>query len=111
MYFTNFFAIVKLDVGGAKYEASEAGTGGIDAALNAVMTILNRNITVHEVLIQTFTRNSKEVGKVHVQLEWEGIIYYGFGSHEDLITASVEAFLDAVNKMAPVKVKHMEEAV
>ncbi len=96
-------AVVKLDIGGKKYEASESGNGGIDAALKAAQAILNRDMQIHEVLIQTFTRSSAEIGKVHIQLRWEGKIYYGFGSHDDLITAAVEAFLDAVNKMAPVK--------
>ncbi len=96
-------AVVKLDIGGKKFEASESGNGGIDAALKAAQAIIKREMKIHEVLIQTFTRTSHEIGKVHIQLEWEGKIYYGFGSHEDLITAAVEAFLDAVNKMAPVK--------
>jgi len=97
-------AIVKLDIGGKKYQASESGIGGIDAALNAAKAILRRPLRIHEVLIQTFSRTSEEVGKVHIQLEWEGKIYYGFGSHDDLITAAVEGFLDAVNKMAPITV-------
>ncbi len=98
-------AVVKLDIGGKKFEASESGNGGIDAALKATMAIIKREMHIHEVLIQTFTRSSKEIGKVHIQLEWEGKMYYGFGSNPDLITAAVEGFLDAVNKMAPVKAR------
>lgn len=98
-------AIVKLDIGGKKFEASESGNGAIDAAIRATQTILNREVEIHELLIQTFTRNSKEVGKVHIQLDYEGKIFYGFGSHVDLVTASVEAYLDASNKMAPVPLK------
>jgi len=98
-------AIVKLDIGGKKFEASESGNGAIDAAIKATKAILNRDVTIHELLIQTFTRSSGEVGKVHIQLEHEGHIYYGFGSHDDLITAAVEAYLDASNKMAPAPVK------
>jgi 2-isopropylmalate synthase len=97
-------AIVKLEIGGKMYEASASGKGGIDAALNATMEILKRPMKIHEVLIQTFSRTSGEVGKVHIQLQWEGKIFYGFGSHDDLITAATEAFLDAVNKMAPVQI-------
>jgi 2-isopropylmalate synthase len=94
-------ATVKLNVDGQIREASESGNGAIDAALNAVQKILNRPVKIHEILIQTFTRHSQEVGKVHVQLDYHGKIYYGFGSHGDLITASVEAYLDALNKMVP----------
>jgi len=101
-------AIVKLDVDGKMYEASSSGNGGIDAALNATQLILKRPMKIHEVLIQTFSRTSGEVGKVHIQLEWEGKIFYGFGSHDDLITAATEAFIDAVNKMAPITISQPE---
>jgi 2-isopropylmalate synthase len=99
-------AIVKLDINGEKFEASESGIGAIDAAIKATQSILNREVTVHELLIQTFTRSSQEVGKIHIQLDFEGKIYYGFGSHDDIVTAAVEAYLDASNKMAPVEVNH-----
>jgi 2-isopropylmalate synthase len=95
-------AIVKLDIDGQLCEASASGIGGIDAAINAALDIIKRPMKIHEVLIQTFSQTSKEVGKVHVQLEWENKLFYGFGSHDDLITASLQAFLDAVNKMPPV---------
>jgi len=39
---------------------------------------------------------------VHMQVDFEGNIFHGFGAHTDIITASVEAFLDAINKL-PVK--------
>jgi len=39
------------------------------------------------------------MGKVHVQLEHEGKIYYGFGTSTDIVTASVEAFIDAIAKI------------
>jgi 2-isopropylmalate synthase len=98
-------ATVKLNIDGKIHESSSSGNGGIDAAINAAMLIIDRPITIHEILIQTFTRSSREIGKVHVQLEWEGKIHYGFGSHEDLITAALEAFLDAVNKMAAIHIE------
>jgi 2-isopropylmalate synthase len=34
-----------------------------------------------------------------VQLEHQGQIYYGFGTSTDIITASVEAFIDAISKI------------
>lgn len=102
-------ATVKLDIDGEIHEASSSGNGGIDAAIKAALSIINRPIRIHEILIQTFTRSSQEIGKVHVQLEWEGKLHYGFGSHQDLITAAMEAFLDAVNKMAAVHIE-LEEA-
>lgn len=102
-------ATVKLNIDGNTHEASSSGNGAIDAAITAALSILNRPIRIHEILIQTFTRSSQEIGKVHVQLEWEDKVYYGFGSHTDLITAAMEAFLDAVNKMAAIHIELEEE--
>ena len=38
------------------------------------------------------------MGKVHMQVEYEGNRYYGFAANTDIIAASVEAFIDAINK-------------
>ena len=34
-----------------------------------------------------------------MQVEYENNIFNGFGANTDIITASVEAFLDAINKI------------
>ena len=49
--------------------------------------------------MQTLTRGSDDLGKVHVQLEHQGKMYYGFGANIDIITASVEALVDALAKV------------
>jgi 2-isopropylmalate synthase len=55
-------------------------------------------MTIQEFLIQAITKGSDDVGKVHIQVEHNGKIYYGFSANTDIVTASVEAFIDAVNK-------------
>ncbi|MAJ51135.1 MAG: 2-isopropylmalate synthase [Flammeovirgaceae bacterium] len=95
-------AIVKLDILGEKIEAIGTGVGGIDAALNAIRSIINKNEVIDEILIQAFSRTTLALGKVHVQLKNEGgKMFHGFAAHQDLITASIEAYLDAFNKMGP----------
>lgn len=95
-------AIVRLDIAGEKFDATAAGNGPVDAAIKAVKQIIRRQVTLDEFLIQAITRGSDDVGKVHMQVDYEGNIFHGFGAHTDIITASVEAFLDAINKL-PVK--------
>jgi 2-isopropylmalate synthase len=34
-----------------------------------------------------------------MQVKFEDNIFHGFGANTDIITASVEAFLDAINKI------------
>ena len=54
---------------------------------------------IEEFLVQAITRGSDDIGKVHMQVQYENTVFHGFGAHTDIITASVEAFLDAINKL------------
>ena len=92
-------ATVKLDIAGEKFTATESGNGPVDAAISAVKDIIHRKVVLEEFLIQAITRGSDDIGKVHMQVESEGVIYNGFGANTDIVTASVEAFIDAVNKI------------
>ena len=78
--------------------ASASGNGPVDAAFSAVRQIIKRKVRLEEFLIQAITQGSDDIGKVHVQVENRGKMYYGFSAHTDIITASVEAFLDAISK-------------
>ncbi|MCQ2139899.1 MAG: 2-isopropylmalate synthase [Bacteroidales bacterium] len=91
-------ASVGLDLSGEKFEAAASGNGPVDAAINAVKCIIKRHMTIKEFTIQNITKGSDDVGKVHMQVEHEGHVYYGFGANTDIITASVEAFIDCINK-------------
>ena len=93
-------AVVKLDVSGEKFEASASGNGPVDAAIKAVQKIITRKVLLEEFLIQAITHGSDDVGKVHMQIEYDSRIYYGFGANTDIVTASVEAYLDAINKIS-----------
>jgi 2-isopropylmalate synthase len=92
-------ATIRLDIAGEKFSATESGNGPVDAAIKAVKRIIRRKVTLQEFLIQAITKGSDDIGKVHMEIEHEGSIYNGFGANTDIITASVEAFLDALNKI------------
>lgn len=91
-------ASVCLDIAGEKFEAAASGNGPVDAAINAVKSIIHRKMTIQEFLIQAIDRGSDDVGKVHMQVEYNESMYYGFSANTDIIAASVEAFIDAINK-------------
>lgn len=92
-------ATVKLNIADEEFSATESGNGPVDAALNAVKNIIHRKLILTEFLIQAITRGSDDFGKVHMQVESEGNLYNGFAANTDIITASVEAFIDAINKI------------
>lgn len=91
-------ATVKLNIDGEICQATASGNGPIDAAFTAVKKLINRKIIVEEFLVQAITRGCNDVGKVHVQVENRGHLYYGFSANTDIVTASVEAFVDAISK-------------
>ncbi|MDE6650420.1 MAG: 2-isopropylmalate synthase [Muribaculaceae bacterium] len=91
-------ASVGLDIAGEKFEACATGNGPVDAAITAIKKIISRKMLVKEFLIQAFDKGSNDVGKVHMTVECDGVNHNGFAANSDIIAASAEAFLDAVNK-------------
>ena len=55
-------------------------------------------MTIQEFLIQAIDKGSDDTGKVHMQVEYDNNLYYGFAANTDIIAASAEAFIDAINK-------------
>ena len=92
-------ATVSLVWEGDCYTATSEGNGPVDAAINAVKSILKKKVRIEEFLIQAITRGSDDMGKVHMQLEHKSVVYYGFSASTDIITASVEAFIDAMSQI------------
>ena len=91
-------ASIGLDIGGEKFEAVSGGNGPVDAAINALRHIVRRKTLIREFTIQNITRGSDDVGRVHMQVEYDGRVYYGLGVDTDIVTASVEAYIDCINK-------------
>jgi 2-isopropylmalate synthase len=92
-------ATVGMRINGEVHTSTAPGNGPIDAAFTAVKHLIHENVHLEEFLIQAITRGSDDIGKVHIQVEHEGKIYYGFSANTDIITASVEAFIDALSRI------------
>ena len=95
-------ASIGLDIAGEKFEAAAVGNGPVDAAINALKEIIKRPMVLKEFTIQNITKGSNDVGKVHMQVEHEGKLYYGFRANTDIVAASVEAYIDCINKFKQV---------
>ena len=91
-------AAIGLDISGQKFEAASSGNGPVDAAIKALKKIIMKQMTLKEFTIQAISKGSDDVGKVHMQVEYDGRLYYGFGANTDIVTASVEAYIDCINK-------------
>jgi 2-isopropylmalate synthase len=92
-------ATVTLNFNGESFTDTSSGNGPVDAAFDAVRKLIHQRFRLEEFLVQAITRGSDDVGKVHIQIESKGNYYYGFSGNTDIITASVEALLDAINKI------------
>jgi 2-isopropylmalate synthase len=92
-------ATVRVLSNGELLTATSTGNGPIDASFSAVKKLFSRKVRLEEFLIQAITQGSDDIGKVHVQIEHRGKLYYGFSANTDIITASVESFLDALTKI------------
>jgi 2-isopropylmalate synthase len=91
-------ASIGLLIAGEKFEAASSGNGPVDAAIKALKKIINRTMTLQEFTIQAISKGSDDLGKVHMQVEHAGIVYYGFGANADIVAASVEAYINPINQ-------------
>ncbi len=99
-------ATITLTVKNKEYTASASGNGPVDAAYQAVNSIvLNQSKVMKklpvlkEFLIQAVTRGSDDICKVNVQLEKNNHMYYGYGSDTDIVVASVQAYVNSLNNI------------
>ena len=96
---TTPMATVHILINGEEKAATAEGNGAFDAAFKAVTKLIDEPFDLDEFLIQAITRGSDDVGKVHVRIKGRNRIFYGFSADTDIVTASVKALIDALNKM------------
>ncbi|WP_298734125.1 2-isopropylmalate synthase [uncultured Chitinophaga sp.] len=92
-------ATVKLKINGDEREASAAGNGPVNATINAIHEIIKDDIDLDEFSIQAMHGGSEDVSKVNMRVKYNGQSYYGFGYSTDIVSASVNAYVDALNKI------------
>jgi 2-isopropylmalate synthase len=100
-------ATVRIKSGEDKiHEGVATGAGPVDAAFSAIDNILDKtnknhkDIVLKEYLVQAVTEGIDATGKVSVQIEYSGSKFFGYGSDDDIIVASVKAYIDALNKIS-----------
>ncbi|GAA3960722.1 2-isopropylmalate synthase [Pedobacter ginsengiterrae] len=91
-------ANIKLQYEGVEKEAKAEGNGPVDATINAIVSIIDKDITLKEFTIQAMHGGSDDVSKVNMKVDYEGKSFVGFGFSTDIVKASANAYLDAINK-------------
>jgi 2-isopropylmalate synthase len=92
-------ATVRMEIEGTEYHGAELGNGPVDAAYNAIMKLTGRKPLLRRFSISAITGGTDALGEVSIQLEEDGNVAHGQGSHEDIIVASAKAMVNALNRL------------
>ncbi len=92
-------AQVTLNKDGKPITGISMGDGPIDAAFHALDQIIGRHFELDDFNIQTVTQEKEAMGNALVRLRSGGKIYSGTGLSTDIISASIRAYVNAVNKI------------
>jgi 2-isopropylmalate synthase len=91
-------ASVKAMVHGKEHIFSSVGNGPVDAALNAIFGIVPTRVQLKEFNIEAIAGGSDAMCHVTIAVEDElGRIFDASGSGDDIVLASVEALVNAIN--------------
>jgi 2-isopropylmalate synthase len=93
-------AKVTLKVDGEEVSAEADGGGSVDAVFSAIKNIVEDHGTLELYSVNAITSGTDAQGEVSVKLEKAGRQVYGSGSDPDIVIASANAYLDALNKLA-----------
>ena len=95
------FASAKLKIGDKIRVGSDVGVGPVDAALNAIQSVLGEveDLELEEYRLETITGGSNALAEVTVRLkDKNNRIYSGRGVQPDIVTASVNAMIEGINR-------------
>ncbi|WP_423149094.1 2-isopropylmalate synthase [Rubrolithibacter danxiaensis] len=91
-------ATVKLSYKGTEREATASGNGPVSATIKAIESILGNHVEIKEFNIHSIHGGSDDVSKVDMRVIHEDKSYMGYGFSTDIVRASANAYLDALNK-------------
>ena len=92
-------AEVHIQMDGKIYKETCKGNGPVDAAISAVKKIIGQKVFLDEYLIQGVNKGSSDLCKVHMTVVGVEKSSRGFAASTDIVKASVDAFLNALNKI------------
>ena len=95
-------AVVKLIINGEETVTANTGVGPVDAALNAVQTMIGEHtkIKVHDFSIEAISGGSDALAEVTIGVEDEkGRIVTAHSASADIVLASVDALITAINML------------
>ena len=99
-------ATVRLEATSGLQTAAAIGAGPVDAAFRAIDKIVGVETTLIEYDVHSVTSGIDALGEVTVRIreaaEEDGRVFGGYGADTDIITASAQAYLAALNRLMAV---------
>ena len=93
-------AHIKLNHEGEMMEGVALGDGPIDAAFLALEKVINRHYELDDFQIRAVTEGREAMGETVVRLVSNGRLYSGRGISTDIVFSSIQAYVNALNKIA-----------
>ncbi len=93
-------ATLTLSVDDEEHVTSGEGAGPVDASFGAIESLVGSDASLQLYSVNNITSGTDSQGEVTVRLEKEGRIVNGLGADVDIVTASIKAYLNALNKLA-----------
>lgn len=90
-------AKITFNIEGREVVSEAEGSGPVDAAFKAIEAVASSETDLQLYSVNAITQGTDSQGEVTVRLEKNGTIVNGVGSDTDIVTASVKAYLHALN--------------
>lgn len=105
-------ALVTLEVDGKVKTAEEQGGGAVDSVFRAIESIIDSDTELQLYSVNNVTEGTDSQGEVTVRLEKAGRIVNGQGGDTDIVMASANAYINALNKiLRPEDKRHPQAGV
>jgi 2-isopropylmalate synthase len=96
-------ATVRLFINGRPVQGTGYGNGPIDAAYDSIAKLTGTESELMRFSISAITSGTDAQGEVTVRLKENGLVALGRGADPDIITASVRAYINGLNRLEYLK--------
>ncbi|RLL49760.1 2-isopropylmalate synthase [Mariprofundus sp. EBB-1] len=100
-------AAIELDIDGEIHKATAEGDGPVDAAFKAIKSLVEPNGKLLLYSVNAITAGTDAQGEVTVRLQYGERIVNGQGSDTDIVVASANALIAALNKLPNMHAKEV----
>jgi 2-isopropylmalate synthase len=98
-------ADMTLSIDGVEHEVHATGDGPVDAAFNAVKTLVPHDARLQLYQVHAVTEGTDAQATVSVRMEEDGKIVTGQSADTDTVVASTRAYINALNKLLVRRLK------